>query len=142
MYTCTRALVCYWFVSVCVCPYGRENNQRRSRQTFSSVATDCAGRMRAGTVLATRSPRWKYQRLRFPDICILAQPAGSVCSDVGRSCALKCARLSGRKLGLSEHTATRLCVAEKLGAGTLGTLLLLRVVVLLQGREGEVPECM
>jgi hypothetical protein len=33
-------------------------------------------------------------------------------------------------------------VAEKLGAGTLGTLLLLRVVVLLQGREGDVPECM
>ena len=55
---------------------------------------------------------------------------------------MKCARLSARKLGLSEHTATRLCVAEKLGAGTLGTLLLLRVVVLLQGREGEVPECM
>ena len=113
-----------------------------ARQTVSSLGTDCAGLTRAGTAWRLEFPNWKYQRLRFPDICILAQPAGSVCSDVGRSCALKCARLSARKLGLSEHTATRLCVAEKLGAGTLGTLLLLRVVVLLQGREGKEPECM
>ena len=117
-------------VCACVCPYGRKNNQQRGRQTVSSLATDCAGLTRAGTVLATRSPNWKYQRLRVPDFCILAQPAGSVCADVGRSCALKCARCLDASSGFLS-AATQLCVAEKLGAGTLGTVLLL----LLLGRE-------
>ena len=75
-------------------------------------------------------PNGKCQRLRFPDICILAQPAGSVCADVGRSCALKCARCLDASSGFLS-AATQLCVAEKLGAGTLGTVLLL----LLLGRE-------
>ena len=137
----SAGLVC-WFVSVRVCLYSRKTTSSVATRLFPVWVPTAPAGCGPGPSWRLEFPNGKCQRLRFPDICILAQPAGSVCSDVGRSCAWKCARLSARKLGLSEHTATRLCVAEKLGAGTLGTLLLLRVVVLLQGREGKEPECM
>jgi hypothetical protein len=70
-----------WFgVVSCLCVSVRTVGKTTSgvaRQTVSSLGTDCAGLTRAGTAWRLEFPNWKYQRLRFPDICILAQPAGS-----------------------------------------------------------------
>ena len=64
-------------VCACVCPSRSEKLPAARSRKISRVATDCAGLTRAGTAWRLESPNWKYQRLRFPDICILAQPAGS-----------------------------------------------------------------